>query len=43
MGLFWGIFALSWGKNGADFPSVKVLSPDSEPVNVTGPDNRPTR
>ena len=43
MGQLRGIFAFSWGKNGADFPSVKVLSPDSESINMIVSLNHPTR
>ena len=38
-----GHFRLFVGQKWGSFPSVKVLSPDSEPVTATGSDNRPTR
>jgi hypothetical protein len=38
-----GHFRLFVGQKWGRFPSVKVLSPDSETVNTTGSDNRPTR
>ena len=42
-GAFMGHFRLFVGQKWGSFPSVKVLSPDSEPVTATGSDNRPTR